>query len=73
MYYKRGNPVHRSTVEPLSIMDALTDLSEDGDISTDSLIDVDGDVIGPDLLGQSTSSLLSLTGRIHRTHVTRRE
>ena len=45
MYYERGNPVHQSTVEPLSIMDALTDLSEDGDISTDSLVDVDGDMI----------------------------
>ena len=45
MYYERGNPVHQSTVEPLSIMDVLTDLSEDGDISTDSLVDVDGDMI----------------------------
>ena len=54
-------------------MAALTDLSEDGDISADSLIDVDGDVIGPDLLSQSTSSLLSLAGGIHCTHVTRRE
>lgn len=50
-----------------------TYLSKDGDICTDRLVNVDGDVIGPNLLGQSTGSLLRLARRVRRTHVTGRE
>ena len=50
-----------------------TNLSKDGNICTDSLVNVDGDVIGADLLSQSMSSLLSLRGRVNCAHVACRE
>ena len=46
-------------------------LSKNGHICTNSLIDVDGDVVGANLLRQTTSSLFCLGGRVYRTHVTR--